>query len=1571
MAAKNILEFEITIGRKFNDYWPIHVRINDNGMRRDLLDLNFTLEYEQLIQKNVQNHEYGKFLGEALFNAARLQGDNKEGLKLLRDSFKEALGKSSTDCPLRILLSIDNAQDEKLTTVEWQRLCAPIDADGTWSPLALHQRVPFSMYIPTAISTKFPLLRREDLRALVLVASPDDLPDKLPHFNVKNVVSAMRQSLGDIPHKFLVNNIDHDDCIGAPTLKNLCQQLTDAKPRYNLLHIVCHGTLTKDKDTTLYWADENNKQSLVLGEELIKELKNLPVPHFAFLCTCNSAAARAEVGEAPLGGLAQRLVRELGMPAVIAMTREVTIETASKLTDRFYPRLRESGEVDIALKEATAGLGDHYDITVPVLFSRLGARPLFIGEDHFNPNLKLEDIQKGIEKLNNLFKEHSPLALKEKFEEQKPLLFDTEKKTEALKEINNLCYQVFDLTFDELATGKEPPKEQEVECPFPGLSSFGQEEFHKFFFGREALIRDLKQVFDSGENFLAVLGNSGTGKSSLVLAGLIPSLKKEQKELNVKCITPGNEPLNKLDEAISQLSGNSVILVVDQFEELFTFRSSEGVQTDEDLKKDRQTREEFIKKMLTFAQRQKVVITMRADFLGECANYNNLKTQINNKKNFVLVGPLETKELAEVIQKQANAAGLRFEAGLNTLILAEVEQEPGAMPLLQYALKLLYERRCGRWLCDEDYHNIGGVRKAIATIADNFYNSLKSEAEKEQVKNIFLRLTRLQQSLVPDDKPKYMRKRVYLKDLSPNKDDSQTVEEINKLLDRLAGAEARLLVKSGGGENQEDTVEVAHEALMNYWPTFKAWWAENQVNLQLRESIQQVLSQWQETKDESLLMRGSQLEAAQELLKQKDFLNDTEKDYVQASIEAQNCQKGKELEQVIATHTAYSQLLFVSNQRLDALAELIKAGEKLQQGIKISAAAEFSFLVTFGQMFAEIDEINSLKGHEDSVFNVAFSPDDQIIASASFDKTIKLWKRDGTLIETLSKHDNYVTDVCFSPDGTILASASLDNTIKLWQKQEILQTATNQQSTQWKLIQTLTEHKRGVFAVSFSPKDNIMASGSDDNTVILWHYKDGSYSPFITLSKHTERVLDVAFSPDGKFVASASTDKTMKIWTVEGELFSTLEGHNDTVTSVSFIADSQTLISSSEDKTIRLWGIDGRELYTQDIEDDDEVNYVACSREGKKIASAHKKGTIVIWEKDDDYLTKLRTLTGHKKTAFAVNFSSDSNTIVSCSSDNTVKLWQGSGKFEGYSYARITSISFSQDGQTIAIASEDGTIKLWDNNGQLKQTLPIYSKDIIDIKFNPAGNSIATVTDGTLKLWSLAGELLREPTIFASSNGNHVRSLSFSPDGTMMAIGSNDNAVKLWHLGDDSIEVLYHHESEVDRTTFSLNGKMIASVSQNQLIWYDLDAKTTVEGSLKTQKYRISDISFSPDSQKMASFSRDGLKIWHLQGQSLQSLDINHKNDIICIKFVDNNMLILLTDNQTLELWNLEDRQLLQSQNINKENNGYINVGSFNANGSTIAVANLEPKIKLWFLNSNELINNSRNLIVDYLRLQQ
>jgi energy-coupling factor transporter ATP-binding protein EcfA2 len=283
--------------------------------------------------------------------------------------------------------------------------------------------------------------------------------------------------------------------------------------------------------------------------------------------------------------------------------------------------------------------------------------------------------------------------------------------------------------------GKQPP-EYKAECPFPGLSSFGDKKYHKFFFGRDELIRDLQKEL-AKDNFLAVIGTSGSGKSSVVLAGLIPKLKEEELSLQWAYMTPGKEPLRQLKRRLERLlkvSEHHSILVVDQFEELFT------------LCEDKAERVEFIEKLLNFADRRKVVITMRADFLGECTFYPELRKRIETRQK--LVGPMEPAELITAMKMQADRGGLRFEAGLSHAILNDVQGEPGAMPLLQYALQELWKRRRGRWLCDEEYQAIGRVQKAIAKTADDFYNSL-SVAEQEQVQNIFLRLTRLDASAVP------------------------------------------------------------------------------------------------------------------------------------------------------------------------------------------------------------------------------------------------------------------------------------------------------------------------------------------------------------------------------------------------------------------------------------------------------------------------------------------------------------------------------------------------------------------------------------------------------------------------------------------------------------------------------------------------------------------------------------------------------------------------------------------------------------------------------------------------------
>ncbi|MEW5861349.1 MAG: CHAT domain-containing protein, partial [Cyanobacteriota bacterium] len=824
----------------------------------------------------------GIILGKALFRGN------------VRDTFVRALSMSSQDCPLRILLSIEAADNDEVRILHWERLCAPIDTDDSWQLLARDQRVPFSRYIPTPIDRRFPPIGRRDLRALVLVASPSNIDKfQLAPFDVEAVVSGVKEALGQIPYEILANNVA--GAIGPPTLQELSKQLTNAKKPYTLLHFVCHSKLFGQGETVLYWAQADNQALTVTGTELLNELKNLGgrrgLPHFAFLCTCESADPRAERG---LGGLAQRLVRDLGMPAVVAMTRTVSVQTALALGQNFYPQLTKSGEVDVALQAATAGLGNRHDITVPALFSRLGGRPLYSDRSE-NGELTEEEIEDGIGKLRELLAERAPHAsvLQQRFKTQAEKLSNTrgadspaarDERHQALEELDNICDQVLDLSFDALAVGKQPP-EYKAECPFPGLSSFGEKKYHKFFFGRDELIQELQKELEK-DNFLAVIGPSGSGKSSVVLAGLIPKLKEQNPSLQWAYLTPGREPVKQLErrlERLSKVSEQHSVLVVDQFEEVFT------------LCEDKDNRQKFITRLLTLASRRKVVMTMRADFLGECTFYPELSKRIETRQK--LVGRMQPAELITAMKMQADKAGLRFEAGLSNSILDDVQEEPGAMPLLQHALQELWKRRHGRWLCDEEYQAIGRVQQAIAKTADDFYNSLPA-SEQEQVRNIFLRLTRMDASAVQGEKRLDTRRRVELEELVSAGSDLAVTK---KLVQQLAGEEARLVVSSRNEATGKEEVEVAHEALIRYWPTLQEWLSQNRSDLQLRESIYDAAQEWQQhqeqpDKDIYLIHQGRRLEDAETLLKQPKLvhLNQLEAEYVKACVELRDRLSRKE-----------------------------------------------------------------------------------------------------------------------------------------------------------------------------------------------------------------------------------------------------------------------------------------------------------------------------------------------------------------------------------------------------------------------------------------------------------------------------------------------------------------------------------------------------------------------------------------------------------------------------------------------------------------------------------------------------
>lgn len=839
--------FEITLQRKYGDTWPVVAEQEFSGVLlpvRSEGELQLDLDELETIS---DPWIYGETLGRALF-----QGDISEALV---NALSEAR-RQEVDQRLRVLLYVEDAS---LRRLHWERLAAKMD--GEWTPLGLSHSTPFSQYLPSRIDRRFPPLSRRDLKVLALVASPHGLEEyRLSPFDALATTQSLKRALGEIEIDWLGD--DHG-ATANPTLDELCVQFK--KKRYTMLHIVCHGFYTKDsiretRETALLLADQDGNINPVTGTEFINRLRLSAVggqglPYFVFLSTCDSALPDAESG---LGGLGQRLVRELGIPAVVAMTGKISIATAEELARDFYTALTQHGELDRALVEATIRLTDREDISMPALFSRLGTRPLF--SDTLERNLTHDEIRRGLKRLLAEIKANAPDLIDDQFEVQvqklENLLNISEKDLTRVQEeerkaildyLNQVSGEGLDVSFAYLALN-QPVASLPVECPFRGLFPFHLED-RKYFFGREPLVETLYERLNE-QPFLAVLGPSGCGKSSLVFAGLLPRLQKDHKDLVYESFTPGEKPSRRLKAAVKALQDqksdpeDSALLIVDQFEELFTQC---------DTKRDR---EKFVIDLLDAVSHYLVVITMRADFWGECAPLKDLKDIMTSYQE--LIPPMDANELRAAMELQAASVGLDFEAGLSADILEDVRGEPGAMPLLQHALLLLWEHRRGRWLRLQDYQSFGGVANAITHSADDIYNKLP-EKQQERLREIFLRLTRLDEEVGLGGERRDTRRRIPLKDLIPA---DRGLKETHDLVARLA--DKRLVVTSTDPQSGLEMVEVAHEALIRSWERLKTWLEKDREALVLRDRVRREAQEWSSNQeDESyLVLRGRRLQAS-------------------------------------------------------------------------------------------------------------------------------------------------------------------------------------------------------------------------------------------------------------------------------------------------------------------------------------------------------------------------------------------------------------------------------------------------------------------------------------------------------------------------------------------------------------------------------------------------------------------------------------------------------------------------------------------------------------------------------------
>ena len=1088
--------------------------------------------------------------------------------------------------------------------------------------------------------------------------------------------------------------------------------------------------------------------------------------------------------------------------------------------------------------------------------------------------------------------------------------------------------------------------------PYKGLKTFNAKD-KDLFFGRERLISKLIQAVNQS-NFVLVLGASGSGKSSVVRAGVIPQIEAlSATTCQTFLFTPNRDPFVTLHRSLLNpeadiftesevefvLQGNSdtltktaevfktkhpqsqCLIFIDQFEELFTLCPNLA------------TRGNFIQGLINLVQASnnsiKLILAMRSDFLQELATYPQFARIA--EKNIHLVADMEEGKLRQAIEKPAAKHGVVFESGLVSEIIRDVQGQAGSLPLLQYTLNLLWQNDdlSDRELNIVTYRQLGGVTGALQKHVNEIYQQLSPE-QQLSTKQILLRLV----DVVALEQSEIMRTAVSKRAYKSEFTDRQA-ETVNLLVNKS------LLVSDDLKQEGQSTVEIAHEALLSSWVELKDWISDARDTIALNNRLAEDAARWQELRNQNSpmvndeLWGGSKLEKAIELRKDGTFevvlggLSELNHEFIDASID------WRDKEQKEKVHLQQRAIKFLTGGL--AVAVVAAGAAFWQRGIAVKQSK-----MAFARQLAVTSEwIRNQRAnlHEPSV----------ILALESFKLSQEIDEPfpeiDSALRNGLNllphhiavlSHKAPIKTIKFSPQGDYLATDSRDGTAKL------IQVSTGQEIT-------TISHNDSIYPIKFSPNGDYLATRSRDGTAKLVQVSTGKE---ITTISHEERVNNIKFSPNGDYLATASEDGKAKLVQVSTGRKITTISHEERVNDIEFSPNRDYLATSSRDGTAKLVQVStGREITT--ISHNDSIYLIKFSPNGDYLATASGKGTVKLVQVSSG---KEIAVISHEDYIWDIKFSPNGYYLVTRSEDGKAKLVQVSTGQEITAISHegsVNDIKFSPNGDYLATASRDGIAKLVQVSTSTEIATISHEDYISLIKFSPNGDYLATGSyDGTAKLVQVSTG--REITTISPKGS--VRKIEFSPKSNYLIITSDyerviskdsfissDHKVRLIQVNTGTEIAILSHNQSVNEIKFGSDGEYLATGGYDGVVKL-IEIATGKKIAEFSHQGFIEKIEFSSDGEYLATASRDGTAKLVRVSTAKEIATISHEGSVSKIEFSPHGgYLATASADGTVKLVQVSN---LKINPLISDNNGFSKI-EFNPNGEYLAIGSADGTVKL------------------------